>query len=98
MPLLETEILNNIIARVFRIESITLGDSKRGYVARYQGHLLGDDSATTYDQLTESLSPYSLTPLFHEENDKQTIFLVHEAEPPELPRVSKNILSFWLLC
>ena len=94
MPLVETEILNNLIARVFTIESIILGDTKRGYVARYQGHLLGNDSAATYDQLTESLSPYSLTPLFHEENDKQVIFLVHEAEPPELPKVSKNIIFF----
>ena len=94
MPPLETEILNNLIARVFKIESIILGDTKRGYVVRYQGHLISDDSATAYDQLAESLSPYSLTPLFHVENEKQVIFLVHEAEPPELPKVSKNILFF----
>ncbi|MCP4140836.1 MAG: site-2 protease family protein [Chloroflexi bacterium] len=94
MHLLETEILNNIIASVFKTESITLGDTKRGYVVRYQGHLLGDDSATAYDQLSESLSPHSLTPLFHIENDQQVIFLVHEAEPPELPKASKNILFF----
>ena len=94
MPLPETEILNNIVERIFKIDSIILGDTKRGYVTRYHGHLRGDDSAAAYDQLAESLSPHSLTPLFHIEEEKQVIILVHEAAPPILPKVSKNIAFF----
>ena len=94
MPLLETEILNTLIARIFHIESITLGDTKRGFVTRYQGHLLGDDSAAAYDQLVESLAPYHLTPLFHIEDGKQVIILVHEGKLPASSGISKNVLFF----
>ena len=94
MSLPETEILNALVAKIFRISSITLGDTKRGFVVSYRGHLLGDDSATAYDQLASNIASYSLTPLFQEEKDEQIIFLVHEAPPPELPKVSKNILFF----
>ena len=68
MNIPETEILNNLVARVFQIESITLGDTKRGYLLRYQGRLTGTDSAVAYDQLAESLALYSITPLFHIED------------------------------
>ena len=94
MPLPETEILNNLVAKIFRIDSITLGDTKRGYLTRYQGHLLGDDSAAAYDQLAENLSPYKLTPLFQIEDGKQVIILVHEGKLPKSSGISKNILFF----
>ncbi len=94
MSLPETEILNELIAKVFAYESIIHGDTKRGFVVQYHGHLLGDDSATAYDQLVESLAPYKLTPLFQEENGKQVIILVHEVAPPQLPNITINLLFF----
>ncbi len=94
MSLPETEILNSLIAKIFKYESIIYGDTKRGFVVSYRGHLVGDDSAVAYDQLVENLAPYNLTPLFQEEDEKQIIILVHEVEPPELPKISKNILFF----
>ncbi|HIE24936.1 MAG TPA: site-2 protease family protein [Anaerolineales bacterium] len=94
MSLSETEILNNLIAKIFAYESIIHGDTKRGFVIQYHGHLLGDDSATAYDQLAESLAPHKLTPLFQEENGKQAIILVHEVAPPKLPNITINLLFF----
>ena len=94
MPLPETEILNALVAKIFTVSSITHGDTKRGFVATYRGHLLGDDSATAYDQLAEELAPYKLTPLFQTEKDTQIIILVHEVPPPQLPNITINILFF----
>jgi len=34
------DIITPLVARVFKIDSITLGDPKQNYLARYQGHLL----------------------------------------------------------
>jgi len=90
----ETEIINSLVARIFQITSITLGDTKRGFITRYQGSLRRDDSAAAYDQLAESLSPYNLTPLFHIQDGKQVIILVHEGTPPVSSGISKNILFF----
>lgn len=94
MPIPETEILNTLVSRIFQISSITLGDTKRGFVLRYHGRLRGDDSAAAYDQLAESLAPYNLMPLFHVEDGEQVIILVHEVAPPASSGISKNILFF----
>ncbi|MBT3338928.1 MAG: site-2 protease family protein [Anaerolineae bacterium] len=92
----DTEILNKLVARIFQIESVTLGDTRRGFLARYQGRLLGDDSAAAYDRLAESLKPYTLTPLFQVENGEQVILLVHDAPPPKMGKPSRNLLFFIL--
>ena len=63
----EPEILNNLVSRIFRIEDVTTGDPQKGWVVRYRGRLLGDDSAAAYDQLADSVRAYGLTPLFRKE-------------------------------
>ena len=90
----EIEILNSLVARIFRIESIILGDTKRGFVSRYHGHLLGDDSATAYDQLAEAIAPYNLQPLFKIEKGEQIIILVHQIGTKKQANASKNLLFF----
>ena len=90
----EIEILNNLVARIFRIENITIGDTKRGYIARYHGHLLGDDSASAYDQLAENIAPYDLQPLFQIEKGEQVVILVHKPAPQKTSRKSKNLYFF----
>jgi len=90
----EIEILNSLVARIFRIESIILGDTKRGFVSRYHGHLLGDDSATAYDQLAEAIAPYNLQPLFKIEKGEQIIIIVHQIGTKKQANASKNLLFF----
>jgi hypothetical protein len=54
MTLPETDIITAIVARVFRVEEVTLGDSKKGYFLRYRGELTGD-SIAAYEQLSAAL-------------------------------------------
>ncbi len=75
MTLPEQEVLNALVARVFRIEDVTMGEPKQGFILRYRGRLLSEDSAAAYDQLAEALRPYGITPLFRMEAGVQNVFL-----------------------
>jgi len=92
----ETEVLNSIVARVFRAEDITLGEPARGLIARYRGHLLVEDSVAAYDQLAASLQPYDITPLFRVDKGQQIVYLVPRKPDPKPSRVSVNIILFIL--
>ncbi len=91
-----SETLNDIVARVFRIEDVTLGDPQREFIVRYRGHLLLEDSAAAYEQINQSLKPLNITPLFRLENDQQVVILVSSAVKPKQGRVSVNIALFIL--
>jgi membrane-associated protease RseP (regulator of RpoE activity) len=91
----ETEILTNLVARVFRVEDVTLGDPKQ-FIARYRGHLHNDDSVGAYDRLDESVASYNLMPLFRMEKDGQVIYLVARLPEPPPTKVSTPIILFIL--
>lgn len=95
MALPDSEILNNIVSRVFRYDDVTLGDPNKGYFLRYHGQLLGD-SIKAYDQLAEALQPYDVTPLFRLEDERQTILLVRGTIHPKPSKVWVNLLLFGL--
>lgn len=80
----ETEVLTALVARVFRVEDVTAGDSEKGLRWRYRGHLLNSDSVSAYDQLAASIKPYGLTPLFRLEKGEQVIYLV-DSPPKQKP-------------
>jgi membrane-associated protease RseP (regulator of RpoE activity) len=92
----ESEILNNLVSRVFRIEDVTLGDPQKGTIARYRGQLLNEDSAAAYDQLAESLSSYKITPLFRIEEGRQVVYLAPSKPEPGTGKISTNIVLFVL--
>jgi len=94
MLLPEQEILNNLVARVFRIEDVTLGDPKKGFITRYHGHLLLEDSAEAYDKLAESLRPYEITPLFRLEQGRQVIYLMAGVARPPRSNSMVSLLLF----
>ncbi|MCB0119971.1 MAG: site-2 protease family protein [Anaerolineales bacterium] len=97
MSLPEPEIINSLVARVFRIEDVTSLDSqKQGFFMRYRGQLLDEDSASAYDVLAESLDPYRITPLFRIEDGKQIIYLAPKQPDPKPTKVSVNIILFVL--
>ena len=95
MALPDSEILNNIVSRVFRYDDVTSGDPNKGYFLRYRGMLLRD-SVEAYDQLAEALRPYDITPLFRLEDDHQTVLLVRGTIHPKPSKVWVNILLFVL--
>lgn len=90
----QTEVLTSLVQSVFTVETLTLGDTKRGYVVRYAGHLHAADSAVAYDQLAASLSSYGLTPLFEMVAGEQYVTLVHEAPKPDTGKPSRNLIFF----
>jgi membrane-associated protease RseP (regulator of RpoE activity) len=96
MALPETEIITNLVARVFRIEDVTSGDPQKGFVARFRGHLLDSDSASAYDKLAGWLQTYNLTPLFRLENGNQVIYLTPAHTDPRKDKVSTNVILFVL--
>ncbi len=92
----ETEVLTNLVARVFRIEDLTAGDPRQ-FIVRYRGRLIMDDSVAAYDQLSDSLLPYGITPLFRLEKDGGQVILLAPRRPdPKPARVSINIILFIL--
>lgn len=93
----EIEVLNSQVARIFRIEDVTLGDP-REWFARYRGQFLNEDTVAAYDQLADAVRGYDLVPLFRDgDHGKQVIFL---APTPKIPasttRVTVNIVLFVL--
>lgn len=92
----DTDVLNRLVASVFRIEDVTLGEPARGLIARYRGQLLRDDSGAAYDQLAELMQPYAITPLFRMDGNRQVIYLVPRKPEAKPARISVNILLFIL--
>ena len=84
MTLPENEVLTSLVSRVFRVDDVTVSDSKKGSLLRYRGHLLNEDSVSAYDQLAASISSYGLTPLFRLEKGEQVIYIV-ETPPKQKP-------------
>jgi membrane-associated protease RseP (regulator of RpoE activity) len=92
----ETEILTSLVSRVFRIDDITAGVPEKGYMVRYRGQLLNEDSAAAYDQLADSLKPYNITPLFRVENGVQVVYLGPSRPEPKDVKITTNIVLFVL--
>jgi len=95
MTIPEIEILTGLVARVFRVEDVTMGDPRQ-FIARYRGQLISADSAEAYDQLSASVEPYGIIPLFRIEDGRQVIMFVPRPPDPKPARVSINIILFVL--
>jgi hypothetical protein len=96
MSIPETEVLTNLVARVFRVDDVTSEDPRKGFFLRYRGQLLDEDTASLYDRLADSLSPYSIIPLFKIEDDRQVIYLAPKPPEPKKDKISTNIILFVL--
>jgi membrane-associated protease RseP (regulator of RpoE activity) len=92
----QNESIDAQVRRIFRINDITTGTMQQGYLRRYRGHLLIEDSIQAYDQLAEALKPFHLTPLFRKDENTQLILLVPEAPEPGQNRTWLNLLMFIL--
>ena len=84
------------VSRVFDIDDVTTGDGKQGYLVRYRGRLLAEDSVQAYDQLAEALQPSDITPLFRKEKDQHVVLLVPGVIRPQPSKTWVNILLFGL--
>lgn len=96
MSIPETEILTNLVSRVFRIEDVTSEDPRKGFFLRYRGVLANEDSAALYDTLADLLLPYGIIPLFRMEEGRQVVYLAPKPPEPKQDQISTNILLFVL--
>lgn len=93
----EPENLNSLVSQIFRIEDVTsLDPNKEGFMMRYRGQLLDEDSASAYDVLAGLLNPYGIAPLFRLEDGKHVIYLTPKPPEPKADKVSTNIILFIL--
>jgi membrane-associated protease RseP (regulator of RpoE activity) len=90
----ENDTLTALVSRVMRIEGVTWGDPAKNFIARFQGELFGEDSASAYDQLAEALRPLKITPLFRMEKDRQTIVLLPGLQDPRPSNPWINLIFF----
>jgi membrane-associated protease RseP (regulator of RpoE activity) len=90
------ENLDAAVGRYFNIESVTRGTgAPRSYITRYGGCLYSEDSAAAYDQLSDALKPFGITPLFRLEQGRQAVELI-PAIPIHGTRVRVNVLLYVL--
>ena len=92
----QEEQVENFVRRIFRIEDITQGSEKLGYILRYRGLLYGQDPEKAYDELFALLKPMGLTPLFREEEGRQAILIVNGLPEPKPSNPLVNLILFIL--
>ncbi|PWB53271.1 MAG: site-2 protease family protein [Anaerolineales bacterium] len=92
----ENDLYTPIITKYFRVFETYEGDEKKGYLLRYRGNLLNDNSAEAYEQLAQELRPLYVTPLFRMEGDQQVIQLMKGIIQPKPTKVWGNIVFFIL--
>jgi membrane-associated protease RseP (regulator of RpoE activity) len=92
LPSPDIDNLSTQVARIMHIDAVTLGESKKGFIARYRGMLLSSDSARAYDELASLLKPFQVTPIFRVENNQHVVILIPGILNPRPAKVWVNIL------
>lgn len=92
LPSPDIDNLSAQVARFMNIEAVTLGEPKKGFIARYKGMLLSSDSAHTYDELAGLLKPFKVTPVFRMENNQHVVLLIPGIHNPRPAKIWVNIL------
>lgn len=97
MPLPDIEILTSYVSQIFRVNDVTVGNT-REWAVRYRGRLLSEDTVAAYDQLANAVRAFNLTPLFRKGDDGgQVIFLAQNlAESRVNGRILVNVILFIL--
>jgi Zn-dependent protease len=84
------------VSRVLRVEDVTWGEQKKGFIVRYRGSLYNQDSAAAYDELANSLKSQNVTPLFRMEEGRHAVILVPGIVRPPPAKVWVNGVLFLL--
>ncbi len=71
-----TDAFKHLVERIFIIDDITEGGHQDGFLFRYRGQLRSSDSEKAYDELSNALKPFNITPLFRKEADRHVILLI----------------------
>ena len=96
LPSPDIDNLTLIVTRFLHIETVTLGEPKKGFIVRYSGMLQAADSARAYDELASLLKPFKVTPLFRNENNQHAVVLVPAMPVPRPTKIWVNVLLLGL--
>lgn len=88
--------MNDLVDRVFIIESITQGTPGQNYLVKYKGRLRSEDSATAYEILRDALKPKGMMPLFRMEGEQQVVEIVKGLPEPRRANPWLNLALFIL--
>ncbi len=87
---------DHLIRQVMRIEDVTAGRADQDFIVRYRGRIINPDTAAAYDQLSETLAPHNLTPLFRRDGSQHAILLVPGLPKPTPDNTRINLVMFLL--
>src|SRR4030042_6404185 len=93
---IENDLYTPAVARILRIDDITWGDEKKGFLVRFRGQLYNQDTAQAYDQLLQALSDLNVTALFRLEENRHVVVLLKGVIQPKPTKIWGNILFFIL--
>lgn len=88
--------LDALVGRVLSIQDITVGNPEKDFIVRYRGRLYSDDTEAAYDQLTNWLEPFNITPLFRWDQNRHAVILVPGKPKPAPSNPIVNIVMFVL--
>lgn len=88
--------LDALITRVMNVEDKTLGSVEQGFVVRYRGRLMGEDTVRLYDWLEDALRPYQLTPVFRMEDRRHVVYFIPAQPQPKPSSGRLNLILFIL--
>lgn len=84
-----------LVNRVLRVEDVTWGEQKQGFIVRYRGSLYNQDTAAAYDELAASVKPLNVMPLFRIENGMHSVILIPELAKPRPSKTWVNGVLFF---
>jgi membrane-associated protease RseP (regulator of RpoE activity) len=104
------ELLEKTVRRVIKVETYSLGSvttpdqqlhkarivQKSGYIAKYTGRIILEDTEMAYDQLAGWLKPMGVIPLFRQEEGQHVILLVQDVPTPKPANPWVNLVLFVL--
>lgn len=92
----ENDNLTPLASRIMRIEDVTWGDQKQGFIVRYRGQIYNPDTAAAYDDLAQALRPLEITPLFRIEESRHAVILVAGVVHTKPSKIWVNAVLFIL--
>lgn len=86
--------LQELIRQFLVIQDFMIGDKKDFWDFRFRGRLRNPDSEFVYDQLSEKLKKFHLTPLLKLEENQHVIYLAAKKPEPKTSNPRINLLLF----
>lgn len=92
----ENDQLTPLVSRIMRIEDVTWGEQKQGFIVRYRGRIYNEDTPAAYDDLAQALCPLEITPLFRLEDGRHAVILVEGVVHTKPSKKWVNVVLFIL--